>query len=73
MSDDRTPPSARRPDADQGHADPDRDAAPAANEPDGADRIAEAGHAYTGRTLDDNLKETDRVTTPGAGLDPDEA
>ena len=72
MSSDRTPPSDRRPDADQGHVPPDRDAAPAASEPDGADRVAETGHAYTGRQLSDDLKETDRVTTPGAGLADDD-
>ncbi len=73
MSDDRTPPSAHRPDADQGTVEPDRDAAPAASEPDGADRVAEAGNAYIGRTMDDALKSSDRVTEPGAGLVEDDA
>lgn len=73
MSDTPTPPSSRRPDADQGSVDPERDAAPAASEPDGADRVAEAGHAYVGRELDDALTSSDRVTEPGAGLADDEA
>lgn len=75
MPDDRTPPSDRRPDADQGDIPPDRDAAPAANEPDGADRVAEAGHAYTRRADADGgpSDATDRVTEPGAGLTDDEA
>ena len=68
-----TPPSARRPEQPTGSAEPDRDAAPAANEPEDADRVAEAGHAYTGRMLDDDLKSSDRVTDPGDGLAEDEA
>ncbi|MEL6617166.1 MAG: hypothetical protein AAFQ43_15600 [Bacteroidota bacterium] len=30
-------------------------------------RVAEAGHAYVGRTLDDDLKAHPRVDTPGEG------
>ena len=46
------------------------DAAPAATEVDeGKARVAEAGHAYVGRTMDDSLKSSDRVTEPGAGVD----
>ena len=68
------PPSSHRPDADQGHVEPERDGAPAASEPDGAARVAEAGNAYVGRGLDDALKSSDRLTEPGEGLqdnDPD--
>ena len=33
------------------------------------DRIAEAGNAYVGRTMDDRLKSSPRVEEPGAGTD----
>lgn len=32
-------------------------------------RVAEAGHAYTGRQMDDELKSSPRVDEPGAGVD----
>ncbi|MEM1054356.1 MAG: hypothetical protein AAGI52_02425 [Bacteroidota bacterium] len=37
-----------------------------------AARIAEAGNAYVGRTMSDDLKSHPRVTEPGAAVD-DEA
>ena len=33
------------------------------------DRIAEAGNAYVGRTMDDRLKSSPRVDEPGAGTE----
>ena len=63
MSDQPTPPGGDAP-ADRS------DAAPAANPmPDGEARVAEAGHGYVGRTMDDALKSSPRVTEPGAGTD----
>lgn len=62
--------SSRRPEQDQDTA-----AIPAsgasdepgsAPEMDGA-RVAEAGNAYVGRTMDDDLKSSPRVDEPGAG------
>lgn len=51
--------------------DPDRDAAPAAQEvPDGA-RVAEAGHAYVGRMMDDDLKSSPRVEDGDEAVDTD--
>lgn len=73
MSDAPKPPSSRRPDDAPGSADPDQEAASEAPEPDDADRVAEAGNAYVGRTLDDGLKSSDRLTEPGEGLADDEA
>ena len=64
--------AARTPDQDQDAPAiaPDRDAAPAASEmPDGEARVAEAGHGYVGRTMDDALKTAPRVEEPGAGVD----
>ncbi|MEM0963023.1 MAG: hypothetical protein AAGK21_10880 [Bacteroidota bacterium] len=41
--------------------DTDRNAAPAATEVDDGARVAEAGHAYVGRHMDDALKSSPRV------------
>ena len=50
---------------------PDRDAAPAAQEvPNGA-RTAEAGNAYVGRTMDDALKSSPRVEDGDEAVDED--
>ena len=59
-----TPDSAETPDRAERS-----DAAPAATEVDGGARVAEAGHAYVGRTMDPDLKSAGRVTEPGAGVD----
>ena len=51
----------------------DSDEPGSAPEVEGGDRIAEAGNAYVGRTLDDDLKSSPRVEDPGAGVDEDDA
>ncbi len=64
---------ARKPEADQ-HDDaiePDRDAAPAATEVEDGARVAEAGHAYVGRTMDDALKSSPRVEDRDEAVDED--
>ena len=48
-------------DQDSDAIEPDRDAAPAAQEPPDGARVADAGNAYVGRTLDDRLKSSPRV------------
>ena len=58
-------------DQDSPAIEPDRDAAPAAQEvPDGA-RVAEAGNAYVGRMLDDDLKTSPRVEDRDEAVDED--
>lgn len=76
MSTDRRPPTSdgtpRTPEQDQDSPaiEPDRDAAPAANEmPDGDARVAEAGNAYVGRQLDDRLKANPRVEDADEAID----
>ena len=51
--------------------DPDGDAAPAAAEVEDGARVAEAGNAYTGRTMDDDLKSSPRVTDGDEAVDED--
>ena len=60
--------AARRPAQDQGEADP--DASAAAEVEDGA-RVAEAGNAYVGRELDDDLKSSPRVEDGDEAVDED--
>lgn len=36
-------------------------------------RTAEAGHAYVGRTMDDDMQSSPRVTEPGAGTQEDDS
>ena len=69
----------RRPEQDQRSDAVDRAVAHASDEPasapdveDGA-RVAEAGHAYTGRGVADKLKANPRVEEPGAGTADDAA
>lgn len=50
---------------------PDRDAAPAAAEVEDGARVAEAGNAYVGRQLDDDLKTSPRVEDGDAAVDED--
>ena len=50
---------------------PDRDAAPAAAEVEEGARVAEAGNAYVGRTLDDDLKSAPRVEDGDEAVDED--
>lgn len=47
------------------------DAAPAASEVDDGARVAEAGNAYVGRTLDDDLKSSPRVEDGDEAVDED--
>lgn len=51
--------------------DTDRDSAPAASEVEDGARVAEAGNAYIGRTLDDDLKTAPRVEDGDAAVDED--
>lgn len=46
-----------------------RDAAPAASEVEDGARVAEAGNAYVGRTLDDDLKSSPRVEDGDEAVD----
>ena len=48
-----------------------RDAAPAATEVEDGARVAEAGNAYVGRTLDDRLKSSPRVEDRDEAVDED--
>ena len=50
---------------------PDRDAAPVAQEVEDGARVAEAGNAYVGRTLDDRLKSSPRVEDGDEAVDED--
>lgn len=67
---DSNPAKDRRPDQDQHEdavdaaAEADSDEPGSAPEVDG-DRVAEAGNAYTGRTMDDDLKSSPRVEGDG--------
>ena len=65
--------TARVPEQDQDSdaIEPDRDAAPAATEVEDGARVAEAGNAYVGRTLDDRLKTAPRVEDGDAAVDRD--
>ncbi|MEM1117020.1 MAG: hypothetical protein AAF845_02200 [Bacteroidota bacterium] len=49
--------------------DTDRDAAPAATEVDDGARVAEAGHAYVGRMMSDDLKSHPRLLDGDAAVD----
>ncbi len=66
-------PKPRRPEADQSDdaIEPDRDAAPAAAEVEDGARVAEAGNAYVGRTMDDALKSSPRVEDGDRAVDHD--
>ena len=64
-------PSGEAPEAPQPDLDPERDAAPAASEVEDGARVAEAGHAYVGRQLDDDLKANPRVEDGDAAVDED--
>ena len=71
MSDAPTP---RKPEQDQNETpsmDTDRDAAPAAAEVEDGARVAEAGNAYVGRTMDDALKTSPRVEDGDEAVDRD--
>ena len=63
----------RAPDQDQDSPaiEPDRDAAPAAQQPPDGARVAEAGNAYVGRTLSDDLKSSPRVEDGDEAVDED--
>ena len=68
----RSADSAAPPEQDQSATeamDTDRDAAPAAAEVEDGARVAEAGNAYVGRTLDDDLKTSPRVEDGDAAVD----
>lgn len=58
-------------DQDSPAIDPDRDAAPAAQQPPDGARVAEAGNAYVGRGLDDRLKSSPRVENGDEAVDHD--
>ena len=64
-------PSSAAPETEQPHLDPDRDGAPAATEVEDGARVAEAGNAYVGRTLDDALKSSPRVEDGDEAVDED--
>lgn len=51
--------------------DTDDDGAPAANPVDRGARVAEAGNAYVGRELDDDLKSSPRVEDGDEAVDED--
>ena len=68
MADVPTPPEQ---DQDSDAIEPDRDAAPAAAEVERGARVAEAGHAYVGRMMDDELKSSPRVEDGDAAVDED--
>ena len=71
MSDAPTP---RKPDQPQDATpsmDLERDAAPAASEVEDGARVAEAGNAYVGRTMDDALKSSPRVEDGDEAVDRD--
>lgn len=51
--------------------DTERDAAPAAAELEDGARVAEAGNAYVGRQLDDDLKANPRVEDGDEAVDED--
>lgn len=68
----RRPEGDQRDGATQAAAAADSDEPGSAPEVDGA-RTAEAGHAYTGRGVADDLKANPRVETPGAGRADDVA
>ena len=63
----------RAPEQDQSDdaIEPDRDAAPAATEVEDGARVAEAGNAYVGRTMDDALKSSPRVEDADEAVDED--
>ena len=68
MADTPTPPEQ---DQSDDAIDPDRDAAPTATDVEDGARIAEAGNAYVGRTMDDALKSSPRVEDGEAAVDGD--
>ena len=55
----------------EGDMDTSDDGAPAASEVDEGARVAEAGNAYVGRTLDDSLKSSPRVEDGDEAVDED--
>lgn len=65
---DRQPEQDLHSDAIENEMDTASDEPGSAPEMDG-ERVAEAGNAYVGRTMDDSLKSSPRVETPGAGTD----
>ncbi|WP_420455363.1 hypothetical protein [Rubrivirga sp.] len=73
VASDSQPTDARKPEADQDDdaIEPDRDAAPAATEVEDGARVAEAGNAYVGRMLDDDLKSSPRVEDRDEAVDED--
>ncbi len=66
--DPHAPESSQSTDADLDTAD---DAAPAATQVDDGARVAEAGHAYVGRMMDDDLKSSPRVEDRDEAVDED--
>ncbi len=58
-------------DQDDDAIEPDRDAAPAAQEVEDGARVAEAGNAYVGRTMSDRLKSAPRVEDGDEAVDED--
>ena len=58
-------------DQDDEAIEPDRDAAPAAQEVERGARVAEAGNAYVGRMMDDDLKSSPRVEDADEAVDED--
>ena len=69
MSDDPRPPEQDQSATDA--MDTDDDGAPAASEVEDGARVAEAGNAYVGRTLDDDLKSSPRVEDGDEAVDTD--
>ena len=73
VASDSQAPTPHAPEQEQadGAIDPDGDAAPAAAEVEDGARVAEAGNAYVGRTMDDDLKSSPRVTDGDEAVDED--